>query len=492
MAAVAAVVLGGAPAVAAADTVIAQATIFAPNAAPTQVSVTLPQLQQPPCGSTADTSDSAPLVNEATTGPGAIAGWPAPGPTSGAWLLSDVLSCMHISLQPGESVEVLRSNGSTEDPLGADDLAPSSEWYDSQAPTIIDDGDNVDYYRPPTTVDEQNGLDVVEGGPILLWVNQGGPPLDGGIAGPSGGVSAGVPATFTATWAAQIPVGKLTFTWSVSGGTVTAGQESPSASVVFPAGNDGGSNTYTVSLEITDTDGSSGDWTLPVTVGTPAAPTTSGTPNPSSGQSQQPSAATTGPQKSGGKVPGAKPGKSHAPRPGSAKHHVASAPATSVANPKRPAHHVAVRPTAIAPSARVPASNGKASSGANAGTVGSTPAAGPKGAAVRASTRPAVKRRRAPRTHTTTVTRTPPPATSGGPLVRGRLVADVAAMPATSSPLVYRVVAPAAAAPAVRRGARSSILPAVGAALAVILLFLGGVGRELRWRRRGRLLPFRG
>ena len=75
-----------------------------------------------------------------------------------------------------------------------------------------------------------------------------------------------------------------------------------------------------------------------------------------------------------------------------------------------------------------------------------------------------------------------------GPTVDGRLISDVTALGPGASPLVHVVPATVASAPPARRAIRASVLPAVGAALAVLLLLGLGAGRELGWRVRRRAL----
>jgi hypothetical protein len=66
--------------------------------------------------------------------------------------------------------------------------------------------------------------------------------------------------------------------------------------------------------------------------------------------------------------------------------------------------------------------------------------------------------------------------------VAGRLISDVIPLVPGASPLVHIVPATVASAPAARRALRASVLPAIGAALAVLLLLALGAGRELGWR----------
>jgi hypothetical protein len=66
--------------------------------------------------------------------------------------------------------------------------------------------------------------------------------------------------------------------------------------------------------------------------------------------------------------------------------------------------------------------------------------------------------------------------------VAGQLISDVIPLPPGASPLVHVVPATVASPPPARRAVRASLLPAFGAALAVLLLLGLGAARELGWR----------
>ena len=68
----------------------------------------------------------------------------------------------------------------------------------------------------------------------------------------------------------------------------------------------------------------------------------------------------------------------------------------------------------------------------------------------------------------------------------GRLISDVIPLGPGASPLVHVVPAPLSSAPPARQGVRASVLPALGAALAVLLLLGLGAGRELGFSLHGR------
>jgi hypothetical protein len=74
------------------------------------------------------------------------------------------------------------------------------------------------------------------------------------------------------------------------------------------------------------------------------------------------------------------------------------------------------------------------------------------------------------------------------PLIAGRLVGDVTPLSAATSPLVHSVSGARAAAPPARQAVRSSALPALAGGLAILLVFVLGAGRELRWRLPGHML----
>jgi hypothetical protein len=67
--------------------------------------------------------------------------------------------------------------------------------------------------------------------------------------------------------------------------------------------------------------------------------------------------------------------------------------------------------------------------------------------------------------------------------VRGLLIADIHPVSLSASPLVTTAEPPVATAAPVRRGVRASVIPGLGAALAIVLLLGLGAGRELRDRR---------
>jgi hypothetical protein len=76
-----------------------------------------------------------------------------------------------------------------------------------------------------------------------------------------------------------------------------------------------------------------------------------------------------------------------------------------------------------------------------------------------------------------------------GPRVNGLLISDVTTVPVDASPLVHTVPG-AVAAPPARQAVRTSVLPIVGASLAVVFLLGLGARRELRTRRDWRTLRF--
>jgi hypothetical protein len=70
------------------------------------------------------------------------------------------------------------------------------------------------------------------------------------------------------------------------------------------------------------------------------------------------------------------------------------------------------------------------------------------------------------------------------------LISDVTPIPAAASPLTHIEPAAVATAPPARRAIRTSLLPALAAGLAVLLLLGLGARRELRTRRDWRALRF--
>jgi len=217
-----------------------------------------------------------------------------------------------------------------------------------------------------------------------------------------------------------------------------------------------------VTVQVTDAAGGSGVASIPITVGTPAAPATGGHKQNGAGTHRK-SHFPTGPKKSSGHHRGGPAGN---PKSGQATTPAKANTNTTSGATTRPSS-TGTTPTTTAPApSRTP-------------TTTSTPH--PATAPV-----PRPKRTTVPRTRPTTHTPVPP----AGPRVTGLLISDVTPVPAAVSPLAHTVPAAVATAPTARRAIRASRLPAFGAALAVALLLGLGARRELRTRRDWRALHF--
>ncbi len=234
----------------------------------------------------------------------------------------------------------------------------------------------------------------------------------------------------------------LSYSWNFDGGAPSSA--APSPQVTF-----GSAGQYNVTVQVTDTQGGGGVASIPITVGTPPAPATGGHKQKGAGKNKK-SHSPTGPLNSGG-YPRRRPA-----RPAEERsvddvredhddhqldhHHTTTSTSTS---------------TATTPS---PSTASHASTAHRTTTSRKRPTSAPR-------VRPT----------------TPPP--QSGPTVVGLLVSDVTPLPSDVSPLVHTVLAPAATAPPARQAIRASLLPALGAGLAVLLLLGLGAGRELRGRR---------
>jgi PKD repeat protein len=390
-----------------------------------------------------------------------------PGPN--AWSLATVLEC---GLVPGVSPSAVTEltvrdlHGVVETGKGATlttaDLVPPGDFADGAQPLIVDGGSVIDYYRPWRGGSDLNYPDTVQEpspSPLAIDVYEG-PPLTVVARASSASVAAGAVVDFSATVADADDAGSpdpatLSYAWDFDGGAAASTAATPS--VPFP-----NAGTYLVTVQVTDTAGGGGADTTLVTVN-PAANTP--TPPPPA------NAPATGPAQGGGGTPGAGPGKQTASHGSTTTKH----PADKATHPTKPA--AAVRPAAgRTNTTTVPASNSVSAQATTRVPTSTTPAAAQP--AARGATPVKGPRKRATG------------ATSGAGTVDGRLISDVAPLPVSSSPLVSIVVARPAAAPEVRRAVGASIVPALAAAISVLLLLGLGARHQLGWRRRpGTSLP---
>ena len=438
---------------------IVVATVYSPSGTSTE-SASLSALQQCP-------AYSGPSTMQELGRQGFV---PVTFPSS-AWALSTVLGCLQpkpVSLAGQGGVTVLSADGTPQSgsgsPLtGADLAAPGSTDFNNpqEAPVVSDLGTAIRYDRPwrgPSQGQtDDDYLDQVtesvngQAQPLTIEVFQG-PILTVTVQASQTTVQAGGSVTFSATVTGQGD-GGLSYSWTFDG----AAPNSTSANPQVTFADQG---QFNVTVQVTDAAGGGGVASIPITVGTPAAPATGGHKQKGAGTNRK-SHSPTGPKKSSGHHPGGPAGK---PKSGQATTPAKANPNTTSGATTQPSS------TGTAPTTTAPAPS-------TTPTTTSTPH--PATAPL-----PRPKRTTVPRTRPTTLV------PLAGPRVTGLLISDVTPVPAAVSPLAHTVPAAVATAPPARRAIRASRLPAFGAALAVFLLLGFGARRELRSRRDWRALRF--
>jgi PKD domain len=386
-----------------------------------------------------------------------------------SWSLATVLTCgLRVPIGDVTGVQVLNPARGFETTLSNADVSDPTRYQDSQAPDALPvisvDGsqDQTTYTRPFRGTSDDNARDQVtqNGAPIALVVFANGPPLivtasAQKLSTTAKATTIKLEATVQTPGGTPIPASALIWSWNFGDGTT------PSAAVTPTHPYPGGS--YFVTVQVTDTPmGTGGTATIQVT--TPASPAP-GKQNQSGGSKRTKSKSPNGPDKGGSAGhPGSgsrskRPGSSDRSRSGSqpSDQSTNQTPTNTTASPSAPTTSATPSSTATTPS-----------------STGTTPQSRPAVHAPPRASSPPRPKRSAPRRPT-------PPAASG-PLVTGRLIADVTSQPVGSSPLVH--VTPAGAAPAVRRATRSSSISAIGSALLVVVLLGLGAWHELRGRRR--------
>jgi PKD repeat protein len=273
-----------------------------------------------------------------------------------------------------------------------------------------------------------------------------------------------VPTGTSVSFAAQVSGNQgsaLTYRWSFGDNLPDSSSDGPSVSYADP-GN------YKVTLLVTDADGGGGATTVPITVTgssttPPAGGSSSPTPTGATGTGDNPNGGASGSTGGNGKGGGAQPSNgngnhngspSATPTPSSSHQEKPSRGGSSPgagASPTTPAHRST--PTSPTAPSGTPSLNPSASP---------TPPSAPQ-------RNPAPTQRRTRR----------PGVRSVGPLVTGRLIADVTPLPAGSSPLVHLSPGSAAAAPRPPQPSQRSPLPAIAGCLAIVLLLGLGARREL-------------
>jgi hypothetical protein len=456
------------PGVASADVNSGQmvtATVYSPGQSPTQDSVSV--------GALAANSDC-----QRYSGPGIDLHGPGtnPGQTFAAlaWPLSTVLECLSVPVHVAgvTAVTVHQTDGSPEwsasSQLSHSDLVSPSDFQDpSAAPVIWSDGSNLSYYRPWRGGSDDNARDVVEQpnpAPLAIDVFEG-PPLSVSATASETAVSAGSTITFGAT-VTPANAGGLSYNWDFDGGAPNSTATGPQVQFLN-AGN------YNVTVQVTDAAGGGGGDAVPITVtATNASPASRPSPN----------SPTTGPNTSAGKDPRGPAGNHHGTPTGSfgnnsfsnnnPDHKNRAASATHTGKHKSAAHATTTTP---APSSTP---SGAQTTPGSALAPSSTTGHSTRVSGARHSS-PPVKQSSTPELRATPQT----------PLVTGRLISDVIPLPPGASPLVHVVPASIASAPA-RHAVRTSLVPIVGAGLAIFLLLSLGAARELRGQGDWRTLRF--
>ena len=388
----------------------------------------------------------------------------ANGSTGLTWSLAEVLQC-GLGILPSDvtEVQVLSPNRGFEATLSSADLTDPSQYQDPQAPgalpVISSDGveDQNTYFRPYQGGSDNNTDDQViqTDSPIAVVVYANGPPLSVAVSQKalsqtSAAMRVGFAAEVHGADGSTVPTSALTWNWSFGDGR-TSTNSAPTHS--FAKGD------YFVTVQVTDAGAGLGATdTIEVSAATSA---TTGAHHRPGGNSKQDSS-PSGLLKSSGNLTGGPAKKTGAKPRSGASGKSRSTAQTGTTTTKTPAPD----PTSAAAGPR-----GK--SGSSAGHSAST-------AAHHAAGHGATPVKRSP-----AAPAKPPRATgaSSAPVVTGRLISDVTALPPDASPLVQAVPAPAASAPAVRRAIGTSLLPGLAAGFAVLVLLGLGAGRELRGLR---------
>jgi hypothetical protein len=379
-------------------------------------------------------------------------------PAAGAsWELSTVLTCgMNVPLNNVTGVQVYSPRyGFDTMELTNAELTDASQFHDPAAPDALplisnDEGQNT-YVRPWLGGTDQNAKDQVveDGAPVTIVVYENGAELT--VLASASTVSKSskheqfrFSATVRTSSGSTVPTSALTWSWNFGYGGSPFSSPTPEHSFVH--------GRFPVTVQVTDHNtGAGGTDTIDVNAGNPGGNGNSPTgPNNSSGD--HPGGSAGGPNDS------ATTGKTHSGKGTTTNGHSNQTTTTSTGG------------------------SGGTGTGTATGT-GTTPAP------VAPNPTPALPNP-APRSATHPPTRVDRPPAATGPLVTGRLISDVIPVPANDSPLVKVAQAPPATAPAIRPATTVSLVPALAAGFAVVLLLCLGAGKELRGRRNWRTLLF--
>jgi PKD domain len=439
---------------------VVSATVYSPGGTTQNDSVSLAQLQSnPKC-----TAYSGADMNELGRN-GFVDVQLSPG---GTWALSTVLGCLTtpVPISAVRGITLIDGQGAPETGPGSTltpaDLAPqgSTDFNNPQEAPVVQALGSVNQYDRPWRgggqgrpdydfLDEVQASDNDQPVPIAIEVFEG-PLLAVTVSASRTTVPVGGAVTFSTTVTGQNG-SALSYTWNFGGAEQSSTAANPEVSF-------GTSGQYDVTVEVTDTSGGGGGAEIPITVGSPAAPTTGRHKQTGAGTNKK-SHSPSGPRKSKGSHAGGPAGKSNTGNSNTTGRGSSTAgKSTSTTN--------STTPTSTTPAS----TNASPATGTTTHQAASTShrASTPRSSAGHATVPPA---------------RPTPPPPSSGRLVSGLLVSDVTPPSAGASPLVRVVPATVATAPPARQAIRSSLLPAFGAGFAVLLLLGLGAGRELRGQR---------
>jgi PKD repeat protein len=399
------------------------------------------------------------------------------GSGTGTWPMSTILHCLQNPVSVGDvaGITVFNSDGSPQVASGSQltpaDLANPSDFQpNTDSPVVSNLGSSFQYNRPWRGDGDLNADDqVTSSDPISIEVFEG-PPLTVNASASPSSPAAGSSVSFNATVTGN-ENSALTYNWSFGDNLPDSDQASPSVTY-----SDGGS--YTVTLQVTDTNGGAGGTTVPITVSGPSnttpAPTAS-TPATNTGPKGTGTNPSGGARGSGG---GNGKGSGKTPSNGNGNGGTPSQPTSS--HTQKPSH------SGGAGSSNTSGSGSAENSPSPSTTSATTTTPSDSSSPSLTGTSPQRHRTRHPGHRAPTHTRPSPTNGSPGQLVTGRLVADVTPLPASASPLVRESPGSAAAAPAPPTHTATSPVPVIAGCLAVVLLLGLGAGREMRgagwWR----------
>ncbi len=445
---VAVIALGPGGAVADDSAPVVQATVYGANGQPTTDSVSPAALLANP-GQCPPYSGGT-LIEYGRTGPEPI----TPN-TTRSWTLGTILRCLQTPIAPADvtGITVIGSDGQPQSgpnsQISPADLATPSDFLNSaQNPVVQSVGYN-EYDRPQRNASDLDYLDELQqNDPIAIDVFEG-PPLRVTASASPTTVTQGATIGFSAGVSGNNG-SALSYTWSFDGGASPSTEASPQ--IQFNT-----AGVWAVNVEVTDAAGGGGGDQLTVTVKQPGSTTTP----------KQTGPRTTGPNKGNGPAPGAPATKQKQSGTANGGRHTHGKGTQTTTTQSQT---TTTRTTTQSTTTTTPPSGGSSSAGSPSVTAPASP------------TTPTTAHT-TPRAPTHRPSPKPPVSQSGTP-VQGELISDVVPVPADRSPLVQVVSAPAAGAPAREAAEGPSVLPIVGAALAVLVLLGLGAQRELgrpRW-----------